>query len=251
MTNNKIMFEPLEPKKRCCTPQRSNAAAIDALTDAVSSSCCEQKGSTDEMIQLEGGKYLMGYVGPEESQSDGEGPVREVTLDPFWLDQTTVSNEQFEQFVQATNYLTESERFGWAYVFIGQLSKSKQRKLRETKTVPGLQWWYAIDGAYWRKPARPLKNAWITLWSACLGTMPLRMRAGPVSGCPLKRSGSMPRAAPMRGACTHGGVTLSRMANTAAMFGRAISLCPTRRKMVMNGLRRCVPFARWTGAFTI
>lgn len=90
------------------------------------------------MIRLQGGKYLMGYVGPEEWKSDGEGPVREVTLDPFWLDQTAVTNEQFEQFVRATNYVTESERFGWAYVFIGQLSKSKQRKLRETKTVRGL-----------------------------------------------------------------------------------------------------------------
>ena len=149
------MFEPLEPKKRCCTPQPNNTAAAEAPTDAVSISCCEQKGSTDGMVRLEGGKYLMGYVGPEEWQADGEGPVRAVTLGPFWLDQTAVSNEQFEQFVQATNYLTESERFGWAYVFIGQLSKSKQRKLRETKTEPGLQWWYAIDGAYWRKPEGP------------------------------------------------------------------------------------------------
>jgi formylglycine-generating enzyme required for sulfatase activity len=54
--------------------------------------------------------------------------------------------------VQTTGYITESEKFGWAHVFIGQLPASKQRKLRLTKTVEGLQWWYAIEGAYWRKP---------------------------------------------------------------------------------------------------
>ena len=63
-----------------------------------------------------------------------------------------MSNAQFEAFVQSTGYVTESEKFGWAHVFIGQLPASKQRKLRLTQTVEGLQWWYAIEGAYWRKP---------------------------------------------------------------------------------------------------
>ena len=110
------------------------------------------------MIRLEGGSYFMGYEGPEAWREDGEGPVRSVTVDPFWLDVTAVTNEQFAGFIEATGYLTESEKFGWAYVFIGQLSDSKQRKLRETQTVQGLQWWYAIDGAYWRKPEGPGSN---------------------------------------------------------------------------------------------
>ncbi len=40
-------------------------------------------------------------------ESDGESPARTVHLDPFCMDQTAVSNLQFIQFVQETNYKTE------------------------------------------------------------------------------------------------------------------------------------------------
>lgn len=151
------MSDTSKTSKGCCTPQR----VITEFTPQVTKSCgCERvtKGSTDGMIRLEGGSYWMGYEGPEAWVEDGEGPIREVTVDPFWLDVTTVTNTDFAKFVEATGYVTESEKFGWAYVFIGQLSDSKQRKLRETKTVQGLQWWYAIDGAHWRKPEGPGSN---------------------------------------------------------------------------------------------
>ena len=105
--------------------------------------------------RIEAGKYSIGFEGPEACESDGEGPVREITLDSYCLDQTAVSNAQFTEFIDDTGYVTESETFGWAHVFIGQLSNSKQRKLRESNTVRGLQWWYAIEGAYWRKPEGP------------------------------------------------------------------------------------------------
>ena len=40
-------------------------------------------------------------------KADGESPARQVSLEPFCLDQTEVSNLQFYQFVQETNYKTE------------------------------------------------------------------------------------------------------------------------------------------------
>jgi formylglycine-generating enzyme len=40
-----------------------------------------------------------------------------VTLDPFYMDASPVTNAQFEEFVRATDYKTESERFGWSFVF--------------------------------------------------------------------------------------------------------------------------------------
>ncbi|MGC6423894.1 MAG: formylglycine-generating enzyme family protein [Lentimonas sp.] len=145
------MFESIEPeKKSCCTPQRgAGKLSPSALPDSAQN---PDTGSTDGMIRLDGGTFLMGYEGVHAHPEDGEGPVREVNLDPFWLDATTVTNEQFARFIDATGYETESERFGFAHVFIGQLSKSKQRKLRDTQTVQGLQWWYAIEGAFWKKP---------------------------------------------------------------------------------------------------
>ncbi|MEM6883495.1 MAG: formylglycine-generating enzyme family protein [Verrucomicrobiota bacterium] len=144
-------------KKKCCSPQRSDSKP-PADTKPVTS--CDpmpvsQPISTEGMVKFQGGKYTIGYEGPEAFYDDGEGPVREVNLDAFWLDATTVTNAGFTRFIEDTGYVTESERFGWSFVFLGQLPKSKQRKLRDTRTVQNVQWWYAIDGAYWRKPEGP------------------------------------------------------------------------------------------------
>lgn len=150
-------------KKSCCTPKRSESEALVSAEHA--SSCCSsestphgKKASTEGMVYMPDGKYSIGYEGPEAWQKDGEGPVREVELNAFWLDATTVTNAAFAEFIEDTGYVTESERFGWAFVFLGQLSKSKQRKLRDNQTVKGVEWWYAIEGAYWRKPEGPGSN---------------------------------------------------------------------------------------------
>ena len=147
------MTDTGDTKKGCCTPGRGGTPVSGAGEGSAANRGAN--GSTANMIRMEGGPFLMGYEGPEAWRDDGEGPVREVRLDPFWLDATAVTNEAFAEFVEATGYVTESERFGWAYVFLGQLPKSKQRKLRDSQTVRGLQWWYAVEGAYWRKPEGP------------------------------------------------------------------------------------------------
>jgi len=73
------------------------------------------------MVQLEGGEFLMGTDDPIGFPNDGEGPVRTVTLRPFWIDTVAVSNARFAKFVDATGYLTEAERYGWSFVFGGLL----------------------------------------------------------------------------------------------------------------------------------
>ncbi len=52
-----------------------------------------------------------------EGWGEFEGPVHEVDLDEFWMDETPVTNSQFAKFVQATSYRTEAEKFGeaWGY----------------------------------------------------------------------------------------------------------------------------------------
>jgi sulfatase modifying factor 1 len=115
-------------------------------------------GSTEGMIRLEGGSFLMGSEEAEAWPEDGEGPVREVQLAPFYLDRTVVTNARFAEFVESTGYVTEAELFHWSYVFRALLPKSKQRKLKNSHTVMGLQWWYAIEGSTWRKPEGPGTN---------------------------------------------------------------------------------------------
>jgi len=110
------------------------------------------------MIRLDGGTFLMGTEDDDAWIDDGEGPIREVTVGTFFMDATAVTNSQFEEFIRATGYKTEADRFGWSFVFRAQLPRSKQRRLEDSSTVMGLQWWYAIEGATWRKPEGPGSN---------------------------------------------------------------------------------------------
>lgn len=104
------------------------------------------------MIRLEGGRFFMGSEGPEIWPADGEAPVREVEVSPFAIDLTAVTNGQFAAFVDATGYQTESERFGWSFVFHLHMPKKRRERLRKERAVQNLEWWLAVPGAHWRKP---------------------------------------------------------------------------------------------------
>ena len=109
-------------------------------------------GSTSDMLRLDGGCFLMGSEGEETWPQDGEGPVREITLDPFWMDRTTVTNECFAGFVEETGYETDAERMGWSFVFEALVPKATIRK-GKTRAIAGQEWWLGVEGASWRKPA--------------------------------------------------------------------------------------------------
>lgn len=110
-----------------------------------------QKPNYDDMVFVPAGTFKMGAMDHEVRESDGEGPIREVKLEAFYVDKTTVTNEQFSHFIEDTGYKTEAERFGWSFVFRALIPKSKVRKLK-SQTVNGLDWWFAIEGATWKKP---------------------------------------------------------------------------------------------------
>ena len=48
---------------------------------------------------------------------DGESPSRSVSLKPFAVDPFAVTNAWFAEFMAATGYRTDAERFGWSLVF--------------------------------------------------------------------------------------------------------------------------------------
>lgn len=137
----------------CCAPGResANPAAHAPEFTRVNT------GSTDGMKLIDGGRFLMGNERDYGFPADGEGPVHEVELTPFWIDATTVTNEQFNDFVNATGYKTESERFGWSFVFEGHLTP-KQLQTAVKGRVVGSEWWCRIDGADWRHPEGPGSN---------------------------------------------------------------------------------------------
>ena len=83
--------------------------------------------------------------------ADGEGPVREISLDSFRIDPVAVSNQAFASFIEATGYTTEAERFGWSFVFAGLLPDD----FPPTQGVVEAPWWRKVEGADWQHPEGP------------------------------------------------------------------------------------------------
>lgn len=136
----------------CCTPGREGGVVSTHSEDSYADRTRTQGGDlTDGMVILPGGTFLMGTDDEIGFPADGEGPIREVTVNPFAIDRHAVSNADFAEFVDDTGYVTVAERFGWSFVFQLFVSKSAVRR-GKVKKVPGLDWWYAVEGSYWRKP---------------------------------------------------------------------------------------------------
>ncbi|MCI3243435.1 formylglycine-generating enzyme family protein [Streptomyces sp. 7R016] len=104
------------------------------------------------MVLLPGGTFRMGTEDPDGFREDAEGPVRDITVSPFWIDVHAVTNERFAAFVDATGYVTEAERFGWSFVFAGFLPAALRRGAARPEQTP---WWCGVEGAYWRAPEGP------------------------------------------------------------------------------------------------
>ena len=136
----------IENTKSCCAASRDGSALYTGQQSVEMSATI----ATENMIKLPGGKFLMGTNDREGFPADGEGPVREITLDPFYIDAATVTNLQFLEFIRATGYVTEAERYGWSFVFYGLLSEEDQQA--DFEVAAQTPWWCAIPGAYWKAP---------------------------------------------------------------------------------------------------
>ncbi|GGC77868.1 hypothetical protein GCM10007216_05490 [Thalassobacillus devorans] len=106
----------------------------------------------DKMVLLPGGDFLMGTEDEDGFPWDGEGPVRKVTVDPFYMDSHTVTNAEFQQFTEETGYKTEAEQYGWSFVFYLFVPDDFSYKVQQ---VPNTPWWLAAEGAFWFQPEGP------------------------------------------------------------------------------------------------
>ncbi len=150
----------------CCSPHRPASPGPDSACAGPAPATPEftriHSGDTAGMVRLEGGEFLMGTDGDYGFPDDGEGPAHPVRVSPFWIDATTVTNEAFNAFVNATGHRTESERFGWSFVFFGHLSPAMQARTERVRVL-GSEWWCRVEGACWRRPEGPgshIKNRW-------------------------------------------------------------------------------------------
>ena len=104
------------------------------------------------LVDLDGGAFLMGSDDPDEVvPGDGEGPAREVFVAPFSIMATAVSVDRFRDFVGATGFMTDAERFGWSFVFAGHLAPDHP----PTRALADAPWWRQVHGADWAHPQGP------------------------------------------------------------------------------------------------
>ena len=76
-------------------------------------------------VTLSGGWFKMGADdGPH--REDGEGPIRNIWLNPFKISKTAVSNKEFKEFIDATGYKTVAEEIGTSFVFFKFLKNPDQ-----------------------------------------------------------------------------------------------------------------------------
>lgn len=146
--------EPDKFKTACCTASRppSDIAQADKPERVKQT----EKATTDGMVYLSENTFLMGTDYAKGFPRDGEGPIRQVRLDDFWIDACAVTNAQFKEFVEHTGYVTEAERYGWSFVFYLFLSSGSEKRVKGV--AEGAPWWRGMEGASWRHPEGPDSN---------------------------------------------------------------------------------------------
>lgn len=107
-------------------------------------------GSTESMVLIPAGNFLMGTNSKEGFKSDGEGHIRKVELNAFYIDTCAVTNAQFKAFVDDTGYKTDAEKHGWSFVFYQLLSSNIMNKVPQR--LPQTPWWCVVPNAYWYQP---------------------------------------------------------------------------------------------------
>lgn len=146
--------EPDKSKAACCAASRPPSDTVQA--DKPIRIKQREKASTDGMVYLSGNTFLMGTDYEKGFPRDGEGPIRKVRLEGFWIDTCAVTNSQFEEFIEHTGYVTDAERYGWSFVFHLFLSPELEKRVKGiAEQAP---WWRGVEGASWRHPEGPDSN---------------------------------------------------------------------------------------------
>lgn len=134
----------------CGTPSRAAFGPVSIRFGAP----VTDRGSmhTIEQAIIPAGTFVMGDSSGDRNPADGEVPQHPVTLASFSIDTTSVTNDDFARFVDATGYQTEAETFGYSAVFHLALAADDEDVIGQP---PGTPWWLGVKGADWRHPGGP------------------------------------------------------------------------------------------------
>ena len=124
--------------------------------------------SNTGMVSIQGGEFMMGA---DNDQADkDEYPKHKVILDPFWIDQHEVTNDQFAKFIESTGYVTTAERKPDWEELKKQLPPGTPKPDESLLVAASLvftppkqevdlndysQWWSWVPGVSWKHPEGP------------------------------------------------------------------------------------------------
>jgi formylglycine-generating enzyme required for sulfatase activity len=90
------------------------------------------------MVFIPGGSYQMGgdagLMDGGSASHQTSYPIHEVSVDPFWMDKTEVTNRQFAEFVAATGYRTFAER-PLPEALVAQLKQASAEAIQRLKNA--------------------------------------------------------------------------------------------------------------------
>lgn len=117
-----------------------------------------QSAPDSGMAWIPGGAFHMG----SDHQYPEEAPAHAETVEGFWIDKCTVTNERFARFVEATRYVTVAERPPHPEDYPGALPEMLRPASVVFQKPPGrvdlsnhFNWWTYVAGADWQHPEGP------------------------------------------------------------------------------------------------
>jgi formylglycine-generating enzyme required for sulfatase activity len=145
-----------------------SAAAAEPIGATVANTWRPDSPPPEGMVWIPGGEFSMGAqmnghgTGEMPMASNDAEPVHRVRVDGFWMDTTTMTNEQFDKFVKATGYVTVAERTPTKEEFPTAPSENLVAGSvvftppdHEVELNDHFQWWAYVKGANWRHPLGP------------------------------------------------------------------------------------------------
>lgn len=113
------------------------------------------------MVWIPGGTFLMG----SDRHYAEEAPAHRVAVDGFWMDRHTVTNREFERFIDATGYVTLAERPADQADYpdaVPEMLAPASSLFRSPAGAVDLRnpynWWFYVRGVNWRHPRGPASS---------------------------------------------------------------------------------------------
>lgn len=148
--------------------ETANTAAESAFKPTIENKKKPAGKAPKGMVWIPGGEFSMGSNVEDESLCSLKGvtkdaaPIHRVYVDGYYMDETEVTNEEYEKFVKATGYVTVAEQKPTKEEFPTAADEDLVAGSVIFSPTPAavnlnnfLQWWNYIGGTDWKHPLGP------------------------------------------------------------------------------------------------